>query len=279
MQTQNQNKPYIKYIDIDTQIRESGSAFFKKIPNWVISILRKIIRQKEINYYLNKYEGYEGIDFLNAMLTDFNIDLQLQGEENLPETGKCLFVANHPFGVVDGLILTRIVCSKYKDFKSIGNDAFLLVPNLKPHIINVNVYGKSSREEILKLNEIYDSDMPITHFPAGEVSRIYHGKISDCDWQKSFIGKSFSCKRDIVPIHFSGRNSVLFYSIFILRRMFGIKLNIELMLLPREMLKKRNKTIRVKILKPIPWQIMEKVQQHSMAQKVKNYLYEERNIF
>lgn len=279
MQARNQDRPYIKYIDIEKELRNSNSATLKKLPGWIITLLKVIIHQKEMNDYLNKFEGYEDVEFLDAVLNEFNITLQIEGEENLPENGKCFFVANHPFGVIDGLVITRIVCSKYKDFKSIGNDAFLLIPNLRSHIAKVNVYGKSSKEEITQLNEVYNSDIPITHFPAGEVSRIYHGKISDCSWQKSFIGKSFSCQRDIVPIHFSGRNSVLFYSVYLFRKIFHIKLNIELILLPSEMLKKRNKTIRVKILRPIFWKTMEKVNQIEMAQKVKEYIYEERNNF
>jgi putative hemolysin len=190
-----------------------------------------------------------------------------------------MVVSNHPFGVIDGLILTHTIISKYNDFRAIGNDAFLLIPNLRPYITKVNVYGKSSREEINQLNSLYESDLAITNFPAGEVSRIYHWKISDCNWQKSFIGKSLSSRRDIVPIHFKGRNSILFYTIFILRRMFGIKLNIELMLLPREMLKKRNKKVTVKILKPIGWKLLEKAPPYEMAQKIKNYVYTEKYNF
>jgi putative hemolysin len=274
MQITSTEKSYKKYIDIESELRGRGGSL-SKMPKWIIRILERIICQKKMNDYLNQFEGLEDNDFLEAVLKEFKIKLDIEGRENLPESGRCFFVSNHPFGIVDGLILTWLVCSKYKDFKSVGNDAFLLLPNLSPHIAKVNVYGKSSREEITKLNEIYNSDVPITHFPAGEVSRIYHGKICDSLWQKSFIGKSFSCKRDIVPFHVYGRNSILFYTIFILRKLFFIKLNIELILLPHEMLNKRNKKIRVKILKPIPWHMMEKVSHYEAAQKVRKYIYNE----
>ncbi len=279
MHTQNQNKPYINHIDVDKLFSDSNNALLKKLPTWIISLIKAIIHQKDLNDYLNKFDGLQGLEFLNAVIKDFNINLIIEGEENLPENGKCFFVANHPFGIIDGLIITRTVCSKYKNFKSIGNDAFMLVPNLRPHIASVNVYGKSSRDEITKLNELYNSDIPITHFPAGEVSRIYNGKISDCKWQKSFIGKAYTCKRDIVPMHFSGSNSFLFYSIYLLRRIFMIKLNIELILLPREMLKKRNKTVRVKILKPISWEQMKNANQFEMAQRIKKYVFNEGETF
>lgn len=100
---------------------------------------------------------------------------------------------------------------------------------------------------------MYASDLPITHFPAGEVSRVYQGVVQDAPWQKSFIKKAVEHKRDIVPLYFEGENSRLFYNIFKIRRALGIKLNLELMLLPREFFRKRNATIRLHIGKPIPY--------------------------
>ncbi|MBP8781902.1 MAG: hypothetical protein KBH03_04580 [Paludibacteraceae bacterium] len=103
----------------------------------------------------------------------------------------------------------------------------------------------------MELENLFESDSPITHFPAGVVSRIRNGKIEDKDWQKSFIKQSVKYNRPIVPFHFTGRNSYLFYIIYLIRSFLGIKLNIELMLLPYEIFNKKGKTIHVKIGKPI----------------------------
>jgi hypothetical protein len=59
------------------------------------------------------------------------------------------------------------------------------------------------------------------------------------------------------------------------RQLFGIKINIELMLLPREMFRKRNKTIKVKIGKPIRYQMFDESLSHrDWAQKVRSHVYE-----
>jgi putative hemolysin len=132
----------------------------------------------------------------------------------------------------------------------------------------------SSKAYVAELEKVYQSEVPITHFPAGEVSRRYNGKLQDRAWQKSFITRAISCQRDIVPFYFNGRNSNLFIGINLVRRAFGIKTNIELVLLPREMFLKRNKTIRFKIGKPIPWQKFDKSLRHvQWAQKVKEHVY------
>ena len=77
------------------------------------------------------------------------------------------------------------------------------------------------------------------------------------------------------PFYFYGRNSRLFYAIHFIRKILGIKLNIELILLPREMFNKRNKTIKVKIGKPISYQIFDKSLTHwGWAQEIRSKVYE-----
>jgi putative hemolysin len=265
----------IKYIDIAKIIDESNSKLLNKLPGFAVKWIAKIIREDEINRILVKYSDCTGLNFLINIIEEFNLKLEIEGEENLPENGKCFFVANHPFGVIDGLVLTFIVFKKYGTLKAIANDAFMFVPQLRPLIAAVNVFGYSSKEYVKALNDTYNLEIPITHFPAGEVSRLNNGKVQDSAWQKSFIAKANSSKRDIVPFYFYGKNSHLFYMVFMIRQWFGIKINIELLLLPREMFKKRNKTIKVKIGKPIPYHMFTKhLSYFDWAQKVRSYVYE-----
>ncbi len=264
----------MKHIDLASSIKKSDSEFLKKLPGFVVLGLEKIIKQDELNYVIEKYKDCEGGDFHRSIIKEFNITLEVDGIENLPENGKCFFLSNHPFGIVDGLILTKTVIEKYGTFKAIGNESFRFVPNLRPYIALVNPYGMSSKVYVTELEKVYQSDVAITHFPAGEVSRRYNGRIQDRAWQKSFITRAISCERDIVPFYFHGRNSNMFYGINIVRRALGIKTNVELALLPRELFLKRNKTIKLTIGKPIPWQTFDKSMSHvQWAEKVKAHVY------
>ncbi|MGE0076439.1 MAG: 1-acyl-sn-glycerol-3-phosphate acyltransferase [Bacteroidales bacterium] len=269
-----QNSNEIKYIDVEKIIKESNSKLLVSLPRFVVKLIIKIIRQEEINSFLNRHSEAIGRDFLIKIIEEYNIKIVVEGEDNLPENGKCFFVANHPFGLIDGLVLTYIVSGKYGSLKAIANDAFMLIPQLHSFIAAVNVFDGSSKEYLKLLDEIYRTDIPITHFPAGEVSRLYKGKVQDTKWQKSFITKSITSKRDIVPIYFYGRNSNLFYTIFRLRRLLGININLELILLPREFFKKRNKTIKVKIGHPLSYEMFDSSLSHwNWAQKVRSYVY------
>ena len=264
----------MKYIDVAASIKASNSNFLKKFPAFVVRWFEIIVRQDELNHILEKYKDCEGADFHRSIVKEFNLTFEIEGLENLPENGKCFFLANHPFGIIDGLSLTKTVIEKYGTFKAIGNESFNFVPNLRPYIALVNPYGLSSKLYVSELEKLYQSDSPITHFPAGIVSRRNKGKIQDSEWQKSFITRAVSCQRDIVPFYFYGKNSNLFYAVNLLRRALGIKTNLELILLPREMFLKRNKTIRFKIGKPIPWQKFDASMTHvQWAQKVREFVY------
>jgi putative hemolysin len=264
-----------KYIDISKIISESKSDLLKKLPGFVVKAITRIVKEEELNHVLNKYSDDFGVDFLSKIIVEFNLNLEIEGKENLPESGRCFFASNHPFGIIDGLVLTHTVSQKYGSLKAIGNDAFMFIPQLRPLIAAVNVFGRSSKEYIKVLDDTYDSEIPITHFPAGLVSRRFNGIVQDSEWQKSFISKAVASKRDIVPFFFYGRNSRLFYMIHSIRQMLGIKMNIELMLLPREMFRKRNSTIKVKIGKPIPYTVFDDSLTHrEWANKVRSHVYE-----
>lgn len=265
-------------IDIKKQIKGSNSRLLSSMPDFGIKLMAKIVRQDELNRILTKHEDKIGIEFLPAILQEMNIKMSVSGLENLPENGKCFFVANHPFGIVDGLVLTSIVSNKYGDFKAIGNEVFMLIPQLRPLIAAVNVFGTNKRDYLLELDRIFKSDIPITHFPAGLVSRLHNFKVRDSLWQKSFITKTVECKRDIVPMYFHGRNSILFYSVYLIRKTLGIKATLELALLPHEFFNKKNRTIKVRIGKPISYIELEKNQKHlDAAQWVKSMVYEMRH--
>ena len=262
-------------INIAQVVKNSNSELLNKLPDFAVRILTKIVRQDGINHIINKYSDYEGVDFLPKVIEELNLKIEIEGKENLPDNGKCFFVANHPFGLIDGIILTNTVGEKYGKLKAIGNEAFKFFPNLKPIIANVSILGQCSRDYIRELEKVYVSDFPITHFPAGFVSRINRGKIQDKSWEKSFIRKAVENQRDIVPIKFYGRNSNLFYTVYIFRQIFRLKTDIELILLPREMFKKKNKTIKVKIGKPISYKSFDKTLTHKeWAEKLRKQLYQ-----
>lgn len=264
----------MSYINIAQIIKDSDSKILKGLPDFVIGIVTVIFRQDDLNKLFSDTSEYSGVEFPPKVIEYLNVKVEVEGKENLPDNGKCFFVSNHPFGFLDGLIQACIVGDKYDDLRIIGNDSLKYVPHLNPIVTNVNVFGQNSRQYIAELEKLYASNIPITTFPAGIVSRIRKRKVQDIVWKKSFIKKAVANKRDVVPMFFKGRNSILFYAIYIFRQIFNIKATIELSLLPWEMFRKRNKAIKVGIGKPISYKSFNRKLSHTeWAQKVKEQVY------
>ena len=117
-------------INIAQVVKNSNSELLNKLPDSAVKILTKIVRQDGINHIINKYSDYEGVNFLPKVIEELNLKIEIEGKENLPDNGKCFFVANHPFGLIDGIILTNTIGEKYGKLKAIGNEAFKFIPNL-----------------------------------------------------------------------------------------------------------------------------------------------------
>ena len=120
----------------------------------------------------------------------------------------------------------------------------------------------------------FKSDNHLIMFPAGLCSRRQNGVIKDLEWKKSFIVESVKSQRDVVPIHFEGRNSNFFYNLANISKMLGIKFNIAMVYLADEMFKNRHKTFTITIGKPISWQTFDKSKTPAQwAEYVKEIVY------
>jgi putative hemolysin len=254
-----------KKINIRESLGNSQSALLRALAREPTGALERYVCEAQANAILEKLQGHDAGSFLRAVIEELHIDLRVRGEENLPQGGRCVFVANHPFGVIDGIILTAIVSRRYGRFQAIANDAFMLIDNLKGSVVTANVYGRTPREGAERILALYQSDTPITHFPAGEVSRLHGVRVCDGEWHKSFVKYAVMTKRDVVPVHFAGRNSRLFYAVHLIRRLLRIGTNIEMSLLPRETFAKRGSTVEAAIGPPIGWQTLRDYNDHRRA--------------
>ncbi|MDR3059486.1 MAG: 1-acyl-sn-glycerol-3-phosphate acyltransferase [Prevotella sp.] len=241
-------------LDLDKVLKEKAPQIYNKTPRFVINYLKRKIHLNELNEILTIYADKQGVDFMEAVVEYFNLTLDLSGAENIQGSGRYIFASNHPLGGLDGICLSAVIGKQFnKKIKYVVNDVLYFIKNLQPIFLPVNKYGRQSKQATTTLNEAYNSDDQIITFPAGLCSRRVNGKIYDLDWQKNFILKAIESKRDIVPIHFEGKNSNFFYRFANIRKRLGIKFNIELILLPDEMFKNKNKRFSVIFGEPIPY--------------------------
>jgi 1-acyl-sn-glycerol-3-phosphate acyltransferase len=252
--------PETQKIDIKKIFYEKSPRLAKMMPGFVYAYLKKILHQDYVNDYMERYGDQMGIEFLAPAYEEFKVKMNVVGEEHLPEDGRFLIVANHPLGGFDGSMLIYIMRQHYPKVVFLVNDILMNLRNLQELFVPINKHGGQSRESVKQLDAAYRSDMQILSFPSGMVSRKIKGKIQDLEWQKNFILKAVQYKRDIIPVHVSGRNSNFFYRLANFRKFLGIKWNLEMLYLPDETYKQRDKTFTFTIGKPIPYTLFDNTQ-------------------
>jgi putative hemolysin len=245
-------------VDVAEIIRAKSPRLAKKMPRFVVNLLRRLVHEKDVNEILAKANGATGIDFVNIGVESLELKRQVSGMENIPSEGRFIFVANHPLGGLESLMMMKTINEKYSDFMFVVNDFLMALEPLRPIFIPINKVGKQSRTNAEQLNELYASDKQVLYFPAGLCSRKIKGKIVDLPWQKNFIVKAVEYQRDIIPIYIGGKNSNFFYRLANWRKRLKIKFNIEMLFLVDEMFKQRGQTITLTIGKPIPYTTFDK---------------------
>ena len=245
-----------KTLDIEAVVKAKVPQYYPKVPKWVFKFAAWLICQKEMNETIIALKDKEGVDFAQGMCERLNVRYELRGMENLPDTGRYVFVSNHPLGAFDGISYINVLGRRYPKFKVIVNDMLMYIVGLQPVFLPVNTLGRQKRQDMEAIDQAYnDPEMQLLSFPAGFCSRFIDGKIQDVEWKKSVITQAIESQRDVIPMHFQGRNSTTFYGLEWLRRKLGMKFNIGLILLPWQMMKTaKNKTFTITIGTPIPWQ-------------------------
>lgn len=241
-------------VDISATLNSRASKYAKFIPGFMVKWLEHTICQDELNGILERTSGKRGAELCHAVLDDLDIKYNVIGGDNLPDNRRVVIVSNHPLGALDGITLIDWVSKIYgPGVKFIVNDLLMAVKPLDNVFLPINKHGKQSRKSSSNIEEVFAGNDPIIIFPAGLVSRKRDEGIRDLKWQKMFINKAVQYHRDIIPVYFDGKNSPFFYNFAKLRTRVGLKFNIEMIYLPREIFRSRHARFTIVAGKPIPY--------------------------
>ncbi len=194
--------------------------------------------------------------FVEKVLDQMNVKVDINPAEleRIPKTGPVVITANHPFGAVDGMILMAILRrARPDDSKVLVNYLLSRIQELRDMLICVDPFGSESARtrNLAPLKEamrwVKDGHALAT-FPAGEVAHFnFHQRaIVDPQWSDTVGRIVRRTGAQVVPLYFHGRNSQVF-------QLLGmIHPRLRTAMLPRELLKKKQRTIKVRIGHPIP---------------------------
>ncbi len=264
-----------KFVDVENIIKGKNATFYKWMPGFVLNYIKRIVHENEVNEIMAKIGHLQGFDFVNSLIEEFGVKVSLKGAENIPLDRSVIFAANHPLGGMDGIAFMYALGKYRTDLRVLVNDILTNIKNFEPMFIPVNKLGSNSRQITKLIEETYASDNAVLVFPAGLVSRKQANGIMDLEWKKSFISKSKKYKKDIVPVYIEGRNSDFFYNFAKIRKMLGIKINLEMFYLSDEMFSQKGKKVVIHIGKPISSDYFDKSKSEiEWAEEVKSLVYQ-----
>lgn len=218
--------------------------------------LMKVLKISTLNDIYNRNKHLSNLDFINALLDEFEINFEIPEEDfkRIPREGPFITISNHPLGGVDGILLLKLLLERREDFKIIANFLLHRIEPLKPYVMPVNPFednkgAKSSVGGFKSAITHLGSGHALGIFPAGEVSTYRDGKLLvDKPWEEAAMKLVKRAEVPVVPIYFHAKNSKLFY------RLARISDKLRTAKLPSELLTQRERVIKVRIGNPIPVQ-------------------------
>lgn len=250
--------PQIIKINVGQVIRDRIPRIGRYIPRAVIKGIERIIRQDRLNALLEQNAEKTGADFCHGILKSLGITIKVRFPERLPSPThrRVILACNHPLGGLDGLALIEFVRDYFGgQVWFIVNDLLMAVKPLENVFLPINKFGSQHRSSAVRIEDAFAGNDPIIIFPAGLVSRLqtiekdgrHQRTVADLKWHRTFVNKAIQYQRDIVPLFFSGANSMDFYRKARLRKRLGIKFNIEMILLPREIFYSEGQTFVITV--------------------------------
>jgi len=204
--------------------------------------------------YRRVQQSPQGFQIEN-LLTEMRVQVRVDPADaaRIPPAGAVVVVANHPFGVLDGAILTSLLARVRADVKVMTNALLGDVPELSRHCIFVDPFQSdhsiaANRRALKEALAWLQKGGMLAIFPAGEVShwQLPHAQVSDPAWSDTAVRLIRRTGASALPVYFCGRNSVGFQLLGVIHP------RLRTAFLLQEFLQQEGKTVEVRVGSEIP---------------------------
>ena len=189
----------------------------------IIKTIERATGKKKLEKLYNQYSQNinKPNDFWTDILEIMSIKVVNKSKYkiSIPKSGSLIVIANHPFGIIDGLILCSLVSQVRPDYKIMTHETLKFLPQLEEYILPVDF--SSTKKSTIKFNlttaikakNHLEKKGALIIFPSGSVSvaKDLKSEAKDDEW-KTFPAKlAHQTESDILPIYFDGKNGLLFH--------------------------------------------------------------------
>jgi putative hemolysin len=219
-------------------------------------IVERALRFPAMNAIYEEIQSWQNDQrhFSDKALTALGVEVDVLDEQlqRIPKQGPVVVIANHPFGGIEGLILCSLLRRIRPDAKLLANQLLGMIPDLRDSFFFVDAFesrqaiGRNIGPTRQAMNWVKEGHL-LGAFPAGEVAhlRLRKRAVVDPKWNPTTARIIKRTGATVVPVFFDGYNSRLFQVAGLIHP------RLRTVMLPTEMLRKRNATVTVRIGSPI----------------------------
>ncbi|MEZ5997197.1 MAG: lysophospholipid acyltransferase family protein [Hyphomonas sp.] len=257
-----------------------ASYFDDPVKRRFIRAVERLSGQPKLKRLYDHYRQHlaNDIPFFEAAIRLLDLDVQFSASRlsEIPKEGPLVVVANHPFGVLDGLVICWLVSLRRTDFRVLTNSALDGVPEARPFLLPVDFSGTRAAvaANVAMRREALDHVKTggcVIVFPSGGVAttpRPFDRTAVDDEW-KPFTAKLITqANASVTPIFFDGQNSRLF------QIASHVSLELRLALVFREVKRRMGKSLRVEIGETLsPHQLATAGKRHNLMSFLRETTY------
>jgi putative hemolysin len=240
--------------------------------------LMLLLRFDKLNRVYNQIGDKKGLAFVDELLRILKVNFVFDAEEvqkRIPKTGPAIVVSNYPFGGLEAFLLIKMISQVRGDVRIISTQLLQKVDPISEFFFEEQVQNKKTEKRQVNVGwdraaQHLQAGGIICVFPAGEVSQFDSTRVlSDPQWQYNTLKILKQQRVPIIPVHFQGNNTRLFYL------MANIHSSLRSVKLPTEILYHRKRPIKVRIGNPVSVADQDKfsdIYQYGRYLRAKTYL-------
>ena len=207
------------YIPYDKRRLSYANTFPNPAKRGVIRTMEWMTGKLRLLQLIRRFER-EGVEtgqgFWPHALRVMGITLETPNEEiaRIPETGPVIIVANHPHGLVDGMVLAELIGRVRTDYKILTRSLLTGIPEIEQFMIPVPFpHEDDAIQKSLTMRKTAMAHLAaggvVTLFPSGVVasSDTWWGPAVERDWNPFTAKMIIKSGASVVPIRFPGANS------------------------------------------------------------------------
>ncbi|MBL8234718.1 MAG: lysophospholipid acyltransferase family protein [Bryobacterales bacterium] len=194
------------------------------LPQFAENLLRRCLAFDKLSELYTSFEAGRPLPDQVLEALEIRYDVSSRDLSAIPRTGATVVVANHPYGALEGALLSSVLRQIRPDVRILANGVLSLIPEMRDQLVTVDPMGgndatRTNPAGLRKALQFLESGGLLVIFPAGEVSHYQwrRGVVEDSEWKPSIARMLGVLHRrqvevKVVPAFISGHNSVLFHS-------------------------------------------------------------------